>query len=50
MGYNVGDMAFIDYDKFVLFGDSITEGSCEQTRGLVPTHTVHDTISIYTNF
>lgn len=26
-------MAFVDYDKIVLFGDSITEASYEQTRG-----------------
>ena len=25
-------MAFVDYDKIVLFGDSITEQSFEQTR------------------
>ena len=31
-------MAFVDYHKIVLFGDSITEQSYEQTRYALPLH------------
>lgn len=32
---NMANDSFVDYEKFFLFGDSITQGACDQSNGFV---------------
>jgi len=38
---NAGSSSFVDYDKFFLFGDSITQGAFDQSSGFVLMSRVH---------